>query len=98
MFFILNGDAFYAGLQNICPTENSAKYKYKFYFCNENNTQGVSVTHMIVSSADRLIDVLITRKCGNIYYDAIKDFIDEECNLECMSEILTFGECLMNAF
>ena len=54
---------FYVVVQCAGPPENAAKYQYKVKFVNNDNTEGVSVTHLTIRFDENLDDIFQSGNC-----------------------------------
>jgi hypothetical protein len=90
--FQVNSDTLYAVLLYIGPSENAAKYKYKFAFVNDDDTVGVTVMNLTRSFDEELEDIIESGNCGKVHYDVVSRLENKESGLKCKTKIFRVGD------
>ena len=86
--FQARNNILYVVVQYIGLAKNAAEYKYKIEFVNKDDTEGVSVTHLVRSFDEKLEDVFQSGNCVKLHYDAVYRLKDEMGKLMFKIEIL----------
>jgi len=87
LIFRTNGDNSYAVLQYIGPAENVTKYKYKVEFVNKDNTEGVTVMHLVRSFGENMDHIFKSGNCEKVHYDVVSRLTSKVSGLKFKTEI-----------
>ena len=83
---------FRAVILYVGPPENAAKYQYKVKFVNNDNTEGVSVTHLTIRFHENLDDIFQSGNCWKLRYYVSIGRTTQEGELKCECEILRVSD------
>jgi len=75
-------------LHYIGPAENDLKYQYKVIVMNNDDTEGVVVTHLARSFTETEDDVLMPKNCLKLHHDLTERFRNEKGELAVLLKII----------
>ena len=79
-------------LHYVCPAENDLKYQYKVIVMNNEDTEGVVVTHLARRFTETEDDMFFPKYCLKLHHDLTERFRNEKGELPILLKILRVDE------